>query len=93
MVETRKNEAGVEFLVIPIRELVDVLKDDVDQLVHATAVMMEETALMQALVMIHGPDRAAERYVAAGGHLRFMGDDVVILWPKGGMRDAPEHSG
>jgi hypothetical protein len=47
----------------------------------AVAVAMEELALAQALVIIHGKERAARLYLERGGHIRFDADgEPVILW-------------
>jgi hypothetical protein len=47
----------------------------------AVAIAMEEVALAEALVIIHGKERAARLYIERGGHIRFDSDgDPVILW-------------
>jgi hypothetical protein len=44
------------------------------------AMAMEELALMQSLIIIHGEQRAAARYIEAGGHIRFddFGEPVIL---------------
>jgi hypothetical protein len=44
------------------------------------ALAMQELALMQSLVIIHGPDRAAALYIQRGGHIRFddFGEPVIL---------------
>jgi hypothetical protein len=52
-----------------------------DEAIDALAVAMEELAVAHALVIVHGPARGAERYLQAGGRVRF--DDFgepVLLW-------------
>jgi hypothetical protein len=47
----------------------------------AVAIAMEEVAMAEALVIIHGKERAARLYIERGGHIRFDSDgDPVILW-------------
>lgn len=67
--------------VIPVSRLTIELSPT--DAVLALAVLMQELALAEALVIIHGPERGARRYIEAGGHIRFDGDEVVLLWPEG----------
>jgi hypothetical protein len=69
----------------------DVAKLEPTLAIDTLARVIEETAIMKALVMIHGRERGAERYVEAGGHIRKDGDRWVI-WvsegnPKGKASD------
>lgn len=47
--------------------------------IELAAQAMEWTAAMEALVLVHGRDRATERLVEMGCPIRFDGDDVVIV--------------
>jgi hypothetical protein len=69
--------------VIPTTRLTEELPPA--EVTKALAVLLTELALAQALVIIHGPARGARRYIEAGGHVRFDGDEVVLLWPTGGL--------
>lgn len=67
---------------IPIAEITTHLRGD--DLLTATARLMEWTAIAQAMHMIHGPHHAADRLVAMGCPIRFDHDDkLVLLWPCG----------
>lgn len=51
-----------------------------EQKLAITTIALEELCMAQALVMIHGTQRAGQRYVEVGGHVRFddLGNPVVF---------------
>jgi hypothetical protein len=64
---------------IRIADLSDELRGE--ELLSAVAMAMEELCLVQALILIHGHERGVERYVEAGGHVRFDDErEPVLLW-------------
>ncbi len=49
--------------------------------------MIEETAIMEALVMVNGKELGYRKYCQFGGHLRWVDgvDEPVLFWPEGGI--------
>lgn len=54
------------------------VKDD-PRCIDLIAIAMEELAVVQALVMMHGQDAATRKYVEMGGHIRFDTDGEPII--------------
>lgn len=48
--------------------------------IHLLATAMEESALAQALVLIHGTRAGLERYITTGGCVRFDDDGEPVIW-------------
>jgi hypothetical protein len=48
--------------------------------VELLATAMEELALAQALVLVHGEQRGAKRYIEAGGRVRFDDFGEPVIW-------------
>lgn len=44
------------------------------------AAAMQELALASALVLIHGEQRGAQRYLEAGGRVRFDDEGEPVIW-------------
>jgi hypothetical protein len=53
------------------------------QMLAATEMALAELGLAQGLVLVHGPRRGYQRYVEAGGHIRFTsyGEPFVPVYP------------
>lgn len=51
-----------------------------DEAIAVLALAIEELAIAQSFVLIHGQERGAERYINAGGHIRFDADGNPGLW-------------
>lgn len=50
----------------------------------ALAIAMEELAIAQALVIVHGPEHGAKKYLDTGGRVRFDAKgQPTLLWHKG----------
>jgi hypothetical protein len=48
--------------------------------IELVAMSMEELAVAQALVMIHGPGRGLARYAEIGGHVSVDADGAPVIW-------------
>jgi len=70
---------------IPLKEIGSHPALTNDERITAVAIMLEETAVMQALVMIHGKEHGARKYIEYGGHIRFVADEPCLMWPKDGL--------
>lgn len=54
-----------------------------DEATAALAIAMEELAVAESFVMIHGRERAADRYIAQGGVIRFDQDgNPGLMWSR-----------
>ena len=65
----------------PIR--VDKITDELDypDVITAMAIALEEVCIAEALVLIHGPENGAAKYVQLGGRMRSDTDGApVLLW-------------
>jgi hypothetical protein len=61
---------------------------DADAAVVATAMALEDLAIVTALVMIHGKEHGYQKYIDTGGRMRFDEEgELVILWSED-LRDA-----
>lgn len=71
--------ADIPVKLIPVTELADRL--DTDDAVTALAIAFEELCIAWAMVLIHGPDRGALRYLEMGGRIRSLPDgSPALLW-------------
>lgn len=65
--------------IVRIADIVEQLP--ADEVIAALAMAMEELAIAQALVIVHGQEHGARRYVEAGGHVRFDAEgEPCLLW-------------
>lgn len=70
-----------EAVIRPI--LISHLADELagEELIAAVAMLIQEEAIARALVLIHGPERGAQRYAEVGGHVRFTElGEPVLMW-------------
>jgi hypothetical protein len=51
-----------------------------DQQLKLVATALEELAVAQALVMVHGPERGLARYAAIGGRVLPGADGAPVIW-------------
>jgi hypothetical protein len=59
-----------------------------DQVIHLMAMALEELGVIRGLILVHGVERGTDRYVEAGGHMRFSddGEPILPLWAAGEKR-------
>lgn len=61
---------------IRITDIPERAQDPIDLI----AVALEELAICEALVLIHGPERGVARYHEAGGHVRKDEQGEVVIY-------------
>jgi hypothetical protein len=60
--------------------LSDLTKLPAQEAIDLLAQALEEWALAQALVVVHGPEIGWDRYVERGGHVRQDVDSEPVIW-------------
>jgi len=65
---------------IPVGDIASVPGLAPEQRVALLAAALEELAVAEALIMIHGPVRGLTRYAELGGHVRVDPRGSAVIW-------------
>lgn len=71
--------------LIPLKDVATHEALNYDARITAVAIMLEETAVMEALVMVNGKKHGWRKYVEFGGCVRFVDGEPCLVWPDEGL--------
>lgn len=80
MPKTKRRKLD-DVILIKLSDMVTTDQLNSDQRITMAAIALEETAVMEALVLIHGKERGYDRYLGVGGHIVFDDDgEPAFVW-------------
>lgn len=72
-------------VAIPLKDIGSHPALDYDNRITAAAIVIEETAVMEALVIVNGRDHGYRKYCEFGGNIRFIDGEPCLMWPSVGL--------